>query len=97
MADPDGTAELQGTVAANGKVGKPDADDIVADIERTRDNLARTIDTLADRVSPAYNMRRIRQNAADRFSRPEAQLAAAAVALAVVAVAVYRIWGKRRT
>jgi hypothetical protein len=96
MADPDGTAQLQRTATSNGKVTKPDADAIVADIERTRDNLARTIDTLVDRVSPANNARRVREAALERMRRPDAQLAAAAVTLAVVAVAIYRIWGKRK-
>ena len=30
------------------------------EIERTRENLAQTIDALADRVSPANNVRRVR-------------------------------------
>ena len=38
---------------ANGEVALRDPDDLVKDIERTRENLARTIDTLTERVSPA--------------------------------------------
>ena len=97
MADPDSPAQVQGTVAANGRVARRDSDAIVADIERTRQNLARTIDSLAARVSPANNVRRIRQRAAEQLSRPEVQLTAAAVALAVAGLTVYRIWGRRKS
>jgi Protein of unknown function (DUF3618) len=87
-----------GAVAAtgNGKVAKRNSDEIVAEIERTRQNLARTIDSLADRVSPASNARRLRERAAQEISRPEVQLAIVAVALAATGIAVYRIWGRRR-
>ncbi|HUZ51576.1 MAG TPA: DUF3618 domain-containing protein [Streptosporangiaceae bacterium] len=87
-----------GAVAAagNGKVAKRDSDEIVAEIERTRQNLARTIDSLADRVSPASNVRRLRERAAEEISRPEVQLAVVAVALAATGITIYRIWGRRR-
>jgi len=96
MADPDSPAQLRGTVAVNGKVAKRDSDAIVAEIEHTRQSLARTIDSLADRVSPANNVRRMRERAAEQLARPEVQLAAAAVVLAVVGVAIYRVWGRRK-
>ena len=88
-----------GAVAAagNGKVAKRDSDEIVAEIERTRQNLARTIDSLADRVSPASNVRRLRERAAEEISRPEVQLAVVAVALAATGITIYRIWGRRRS
>jgi hypothetical protein len=109
MADPDSQAQLRaagaangkvavtGTVAPNGKVAKRDSQDIVAEIERTRQNLARTIDTLADRVSPASNVRRLRERAADELGKPEVQLVAAAIALTAAGLIVYRILGRRRT
>lgn len=96
MADPDSPAQLRGTVAVNGKVAKRDSDAIVAEIERTRESLARTIDSLAERVSPANNVRRLRERATEQFSRPEVQLSAAAVGFAVLGVAIYRIWGRRK-
>lgn len=101
MADPDTGVAVQGKVTANGRVveGKVDGgsqDTIVADIERTRENLARTIDSLAERVSPAGNVRRLREQAAEQLARPEVQLAVAAAGLAVVGVLIYKIWGTRK-
>jgi len=96
MAEPDGTVEVQGTVAVRGAVARKDPDAIVAEIERTRENLAQTIDELADKVSPANNVRRLRERLAEQAGRPEVQLAAAAVGLAVVGLTIYRIWGRRR-
>lgn len=108
MADPDSDAQLRassaangkvtltGTVTSNGRVARRDSEDIVAEIERTRQNLARTIDTLADRVSPASNARRLRERATAEMRRPEVQLATAAAALAVTGIVIYRLWGRRR-
>ena len=96
MADPDGAVELHGTVAPRGAVDGTDPDAIVAQIERTRENLAQTIDTLADRVSPASNLRRLRERALEQAAQPEVRLAMAAVGLAIVGVAILRIWGRRR-
>jgi hypothetical protein len=96
MAEPDGTVEVQGTVAVRGAVAKQAPDMIVAEIERTRDNLAQTIDSLADKVSPANNVRRLKDRLAEQAARPEVQLAAAAVGLTVIGITIYRIWGRRR-
>ena len=96
MAEPDGTVEVQGTVAVRGAVARKDPDAIVAEIERTRENLAQTIDELADKVSPANNVRRLRERLAEQAARPEVQLAAAAAGLAVLGFTIYRIWGRRR-
>jgi hypothetical protein len=95
-ADPDNAVELHGTVAVQGRVTGKDPDALVAQIERTRENLAQTIDTLAERVSPANNVRRLREQAIEQAARPEVRLAAAAVGLAILGVAIIRIWGRRR-
>jgi hypothetical protein len=97
MAEPDGTVEVQGTVAVHGTVAKRDPDMIVAEIERTRENLAQTIDSLAEKVSPANNIRKLRERVAEETAKPEVRLAAAAVGLIVVGYTIYRIWGRRRT
>ena len=96
MADQDGAVEVQGMVAVRGSVARQSPDMIVAEIERTRESLARTIDALSEKVSPANNIRRLREQAAGQVARPEVKLAAAAIGLAVVGVAIYRIWGRRR-
>jgi hypothetical protein len=96
MADPDGAVEVHGIVAVNGRVASSDPDALVAQIERTRQNLARTIDSIADRVSPANNVRRVRERAREQMARPEVQLAGVAVGLAAASIMIYRIWGRRR-
>jgi len=97
MADPDSAATTQGAVAVRGVVApRNDPDALVADIERTRENLARTIDTLAERVSPANNARRLRARVQEQAARPEVRLAAAAIGFAVVSITVYRLFVRRR-
>jgi Protein of unknown function (DUF3618) len=97
MADRDSPPQLRGgMVAANGRVAMRDTDAIVAEIERTRQNLAHTIDSLAERVSPAGNMRRLRERAADQVARPEVQLAAVAAVLLATGFVAYRIARRRR-
>ena len=80
---------------ANGEVALRDPDALVKEIERTRENLARTIDTLTQRVSPANVARRALSRALDQASRPEVQLAAGAAVAGVVTLAVL-VWRRRR-
>jgi Protein of unknown function (DUF3618) len=94
MADPDSAVEVHGVV--HGTVNGHNPDAIVAQIDRTRENLAQTIDLLAERISPANNVRRLREQVREQAARPEVRLAAAAVGLAVVGVTILRIWGRRR-
>jgi len=96
MAEPGGTVEVHGTVAVDGAVAKGDPELLVAQIERTREDLARTIDDLAERVSPAGNIRLLREKLAEQVARPEVQLGAAAVGLAVVGLAILRVWARHR-
>ena len=97
MADPDGAAVVQGAVAKRGAAtARSDPDALVAEIERTRENLARTIDSLADRVSPAKNARRLRSRLEEQAARPEVRLAAAAIGFALVSLTAYRAFARRR-
>jgi hypothetical protein len=96
MANPDGAVEVHGGTAVSGSVAKQSPDMIVAEIERTRENLARTIDALTEKVSPANNIRNLKEQVAEQVARPEVILGAAAVGLALVGFTIYRIWGHRR-
>jgi DNA-binding NarL/FixJ family response regulator len=112
MADPgEAVQEVRGAVAvpdhaANGHVtegtvaksdaAKNDPDALVAQIEHTREDLARTIDALADRVSPASNVRILRTKVMEQLGRREVQMGAAAAGAVVVGLAVLRVWGRRR-
>ncbi|HEY2313035.1 MAG TPA: DUF3618 domain-containing protein [Streptosporangiaceae bacterium] len=96
MAEPGGDVVVRGAVTVNGAVAKGDPDLLLAQIERTREDLARTIDSLADRVSPANNVRLLREKVAAQVARPEVRIGAAVVGAAVVGLTILRIWAKQR-
>jgi hypothetical protein len=96
MAEPGVDIEVRGAAPVEGAVAKSDPDLLVAQIERTREDLARTIDSLAERVSPANNIRLLREKVAAQVAKPEVQMGAVAVGLAVAGVTILRIWAKRR-
>jgi hypothetical protein len=84
-----------------------DPKSLVTEIERTRDNLARTIDAIADRVSPAHVARRARQQVREQAGKVDKQVreragkidkryAAAAGAVVVIGAAALLIWRVRR-
>jgi hypothetical protein len=76
---------------ANGEVALRDPDALVKEIERTRANLAQTIDTLAERVSPANVTKRAVSRVMDQVSRPEVQIGAAALTAVTLALVVWRL------
>ena len=96
MAEPGVDVEVRDAVPVKGAVAKGDPDLLVAQIERTREDLARTIDSLAERVSPANNIRLLREKVAALVAKPEVQLGAAAVGLTVAGLTILRIWARRR-
>ncbi len=96
MADPEAKAGIPAVVTVNGRVTSRDNDAIVAQIERTRENLAATIDSIAERVSPANNMQKLRARTREQLSRPDVQLGAMAVGLALTGLVILRIWGRRK-
>ena len=84
MADPDTDA-------------KPvDQETLVADIDRTRADLARTIDAISDRVSPRKNAQRAADRLRERVSQVDPVIAGAAAAAVVVGVTVLILLRRRR-
>ncbi len=84
MADPDTEA-------------KPvDQQTLVADIDRTRADLARTIDAISDRVSPRKNVERATDRLRQRISQIDPVMAGAAAAGVVVVVGVTALFLVRR-
>jgi hypothetical protein len=72
---------------------------LVTEIERTRDNLARTIDAIAERVSPANTARRAVQRAREEVGSIDKRYAvggAAAAAVIVAGAVALLIWRRRK-
>jgi hypothetical protein len=70
-------------------------DELVSDIERTRENLARTIDAISDRVSPANIARRTADRARERVAAIDPVVAGGAV-IVVAGVTVAWLLLRRR-
>jgi len=79
---------------SNGTVAVRDPDALLKEIESTRENLARTIDALTERASPANIARRSLERAREQLDRPEVRLyggiAAAVIAVGGVAYLIRR-------
>lgn len=69
----------------NGTVAVRDPDALLKEIEATRENLARTIDALTERASPASIGRQAMDRVREQLDRPEVRMYAG-IAAAVVAV-----------
>ena len=96
MAEPGADIAVRDAEPVEGAVAKSNPDLLLTQIEQTREDLARTIDDLAERVSPASNVRLLRNKLAAQAARPEVRLGAAAVGVAVVGLTILRIWAQRR-
>ena len=70
-------------------------DVLVGEIDRTRANLARTIDEIADRVSPGNVARRTADSVKERLRQVDPVIGGA-VALAAVSVTCYLVWRRLR-
>ena len=73
-----------------------DQDALVADIDRTRAELARTIDAISDRVSPKKNVNRAVDQIRQRASQFDPIMAGAAAAAVVVGLTAFVLLRRRR-
>ena len=73
-----------------------DQDELVAEIEQTRVQLARTIDAIADRVSPQKNVSRALEQVRQRISRVDPLIAGAAAGAVLVSVTVIFLVRRRK-
>jgi hypothetical protein len=73
-----------------------DQDALVADIDRTRAELARTIDAISDRVSPKKNVDRAVDQIRQRASQIDPIMAGAAAAAVVVGLTAFVLLRRRR-
>jgi hypothetical protein len=73
-----------------------DQDELVADIDRTRAELARTIDAIADRVSPTKNVNRVMEEVRARATQVDPLLVGAAAAALVVGVTALFLFRRRK-
>ena len=71
-------------------------DALVADIDRTRAELAATIDAISDRVSPKKNARRVLDQVRQRAAQVDPKLAGGAAAAVAVGVVVIFVWRRRK-
>ena len=73
-----------------------DQDTLVADIDRTRAELARTIDAISDRVSPKKNVQRALDEVRQRASQVDPLIAGAAATAILVSVTVIFLVRRRK-
>jgi LPXTG-motif cell wall-anchored protein len=73
-----------------------DEDALVADIDRTRAQLARTIDAISDRVSPKKNAERVMNQVRARASQIDPVMAAAAAGAVVIGVTALLLLRRRK-
>jgi hypothetical protein len=73
-----------------------DQDALVADIDRTRSELARTIDAISDRVSPKKNVDRALEQFRQRAGQVDPLMVGAAAAAVLVSVTVIFLVRRRK-
>ena len=81
---------------ADGVVAVRDPNQVISEIESTRENLARTIDALTERVSPGNVARYTMAEVREQLSRPQVRLAGGAVILVTVAAVGFALWRRRK-
>jgi MYXO-CTERM domain-containing protein len=73
-----------------------DQNALVADIDRTRAELARTIDAISERVSPKKNVDRVLEQARQRATKVDPLMAGAAAAAVLLSVTALFLWRRRK-
>jgi len=73
-----------------------DQDALVADIDRTRAELARTIDAISERVSPKRNVDRAMEEVRQRAAQIDPLIAGAVAAAVILGVTALSLWRRRR-
>ena len=79
----------------NGEVAVRDPDAVINEIERTREDLAHTIDALTERVSPSNVARLTMAEVREQLSRPQVRLVGGAAVLITVAAIGFALWRRR--
>jgi Protein of unknown function (DUF3618) len=73
-----------------------DQETLVADIDRTRAELARTIDAISDRVSPAKNVERAKDRLRERATQIDPVMAGVAAAAIVLGLTLMLLMRRRK-
>ena len=73
-----------------------DQNALVADIDRTRAELARTIDAISERVSPKKNVDRVLEQVRQRATQVDPLMAGAAAAAVLLSVTALFLWRRRK-
>jgi len=80
----------------NGRVAVRDPDAVVNEIERTREDLAHTIDALTERVSPGNVARHTLTEVREQLSRPQVRLVGGMAILVTVAAVGFALWRRSK-
>ena len=80
----------------NGRVAVRDPDAVINEIERTREDLAHTIDALTERVSPGNVARHGLAEVREQFSRPQVRVAVGAAILITAAAVGFMLWRRNK-
>ena len=73
-----------------------DQNTLVADIDRTRAELARTIDAISERVNPKRNVDRAMEQARQRAAQIDPLIAGAVAAAVILGVTALSLWRRRK-
>ena len=92
----DRPAARGGHVAGNSRAAISDPESLIREIERTRGELARTVDAIADRVSPSHAARRALGRVRDQAARVDPPIAAGVAVALVIGATAFMVWRRRR-